>query len=81
MYKATAQAAATDIQIKPKMLTGENKEQSSPAGTASATAARMACFQSTVLASRTGSLHRSGGGCPGVPSAAYSNCGKPQAGQ
>ena len=37
-----------------------------PAGTASIRAARRAGFQSTSLASRTASLHRSGWACPGL---------------
>jgi hypothetical protein len=63
------------------MLTGENSEQSTPAGTASAKHTRMARFQSTILASRTGSFQRSGGGWPGTFSAEYNNCGSPQVGQ
>jgi hypothetical protein len=59
-YNTTVHAAAADIHSNPNMLTGENKEQSSPAGTASIKAERRADLHSTLLASRTTSFHRSG---------------------
>jgi len=63
------------------LLKGVALLDSKPAGIASMTTVGMARFQSTVLASRMGSLKRSGGTWPGMASAEYTSCGSPHVGQ
>jgi len=80
-YRATAQAAAADIQKSPKKPIGDAPLESKPAGTASINTKGMARFQSTEAASRMGSVNRSAGACPGTFSAEYWSCGRPHLGQ
>lgn len=65
----------------PITLRGEIPEESNPAGTASASAARIPGFQLMELASRGVSGQRSDAGGTLSPSDAYTSCGRPHVGQ
>src|SRR6202790_1492694 len=77
----TAHAAATDIQNRPRIPTGENPQESNPAGTARSVAARSAGFHSTTLASLIASVHFSGCARPGFSFREKKNWGKPPFGK